>query len=119
MQIDGELADRDHGDRELADRDRDHEPRIDARRRLGDLLLSHGLLTEAQLQESLTAQRDRSGVRHRLGQVVVEKGYLTEAQLARALADFFGLDVVDLSTHTLQLGLARLLPRQVAERNRM
>src|SRR5581483_12434558 len=88
------------------------------RRKLGELLLEHGLLTDAQLVEALAAQHElHGGRRRRLGQVVVEKGFLTERQLAQALAELFGLELVDLSTMTLELGVARLLPRQVAERN--
>jgi type IV pilus assembly protein PilB len=90
------------------------------RRRLGDLLVDSGLLTLAQLRESLTAQKNPDdGRRRRLGQVVVEKGFLTENQLAVALADLLGLELVDLTGHNLELGVARMLPRQVAERNRM
>jgi type IV pilus assembly protein PilB len=90
------------------------------RRRLGELLVSHALITNEQLHEALDAQRDfEGGRRRRLGQVVIEKGYLTEHQLAKALADLLGLELVDLSGHNLELGIARMLPRQVAERNRM
>ena len=92
----------------------------DGRRRIGDLLVSHGLLTHEQLREALVAQREfTGGRRRRLGQVVVGKGYLTEHQLAQALAELLGLELVDLSTHSLELSLTRMLPRQVAERNRM
>ncbi len=91
-----------------------------ARRRLGDLLVQGGLLTLAQLRESLAEQKSPDdGRRRRLGQVVVAKGFLTEHQLAVALADLLGLELVDLSGHNLELGIARMLPRQVAERNRM
>ncbi|MDQ1486473.1 MAG: hypothetical protein QOJ62_2166, partial [Actinomycetota bacterium] len=90
------------------------------RRRMGELLLSHGLLTDDQLNEALTAQREVEGVRRRrLGQVVVDKGYLTEGQLAKALAELLRLDLVDLSQHPLELGTARMLPRRVAERSCM
>jgi type IV pilus assembly protein PilB len=86
------------------------------RARLGDLLVSSGLLSPEQLDAALAAQRDYTGRRPRLGHVVVEKGFVTEQQLARSLADQLGLDLVDLSRLTLELGVARMLPRQVAER---
>jgi len=93
---------------------------LPTRRRLGDLLVGNGLITLSQLREALAAQKvPDDGRRRRLGQVVVEKGFLTEAQLAAALADLLGLELVDLSGHNLELGIARMLPRQVAERNRM
>jgi type IV pilus assembly protein PilB len=93
---------------------------VPARRRLGDLLVDSGVLTLTQLREALAAQKNPDdGRRRRLGQVVVEKGLLTEHQLAAALADLLGLELVDLAGHNLELGVARMLPRQVAERNRM
>src|SRR5665213_2345618 len=90
------------------------------RRRLGELLLSHQLITDEQLQHALAAQRQLAGGRRRrLGQVVVDKGYLSESQLAKALADLLSLELVDLSQHSLELSTARTLPRRFAERHGM
>jgi type IV pilus assembly protein PilB len=90
------------------------------RRRLGELLLSHRLISDEQLQNALAAQRQmEGGRRRRLGQVVVDKGYLSESQLAKALADLLSLELVDLSQHSLELSTARTLPRRVAERHGM
>ena len=58
-----------------------------------------------------------SGRRRRLGRVVVDEGYLTEGQLAHALADLMHLELVDLGELTLDLTVARTLPRRVAERH--
>ncbi|MDQ1494464.1 MAG: hypothetical protein QOG69_947 [Actinomycetota bacterium] len=102
---------------QLAEED---DPQSDRRRRMGELLVSHGLLTDDQLQQALAAQLEaHGGRRRRLGQVVVEEGYLTETQLAKALADLLRLDLVDLSRHSLELATARMLPRRVAERHRL
>ncbi|MGH8889586.1 MAG: ATPase, T2SS/T4P/T4SS family [Acidothermaceae bacterium] len=90
------------------------------RRRIGELLVSNGLLTPDELKAALRVQADADGgSRRRLGQVVVDLGYLTEHQLAQALADLLGLELVDLTSHNLEVGFTRMLPRQVAERNRM
>jgi type IV pilus assembly protein PilB len=90
------------------------------RRRLGDLLVENGLLTEAELSEAL-AEQDATdgGRRRRLGQVVIDKGFLTEHQLAQALADLMGLELVDLNESGAELVFIRMLPRQVAERSCM
>ena len=98
----------------------DENAQPERRRRIGELLLSHGLLSEDQLHDALAAQRRiDGGPRRRLGQVVVDEGYLTESQLARALADLLHLELLDLSQHSLDLVTARMLPRQVAERHGM
>ena len=100
--------------------DRSDEPQPNGRRRLGELLVSHGLLTEEQLRHSLSEQeRMEGGRRRRLGRVVVDEGFLTEGQLAYALADLMHLELVDLGELTLDLSVARTLPRRVAERHGM
>jgi type IV pilus assembly protein PilB len=90
-----------------------------ARRRLGEVLVDHGAITQEQLEAALDAQREaqRNRRRVRLGTLVVELGYATERQVATALAAALSLDVVDLATITLDPEVSRLLPRSVAERH--
>jgi hypothetical protein len=54
------------------------------RRTIGDILLSHGYVTERQLDEAAQAQQ-RTG--KPLGQVLVEAGAITRLELASALAE--------------------------------
>jgi type IV pilus assembly protein PilB len=61
--------------------------------RLGDQLIASNIITDAQLQQALTMQRDSGGL---LGEVLVSIGALNEQDLARALAAFFGFDVANL-----------------------
>ncbi|MEV6305016.1 glycosyltransferase family 2 protein [Actinoplanes sp. NPDC051861] len=53
-----------------------------ARRRVGQVLMEAGLLTEAQLGELLDRQITTDGPWRRLGDLAVEDGYVTAAQLA-------------------------------------
>ncbi len=89
------------------------------RRRLGEVLVEHGAITAAQLEEVLEAQRtaQRERRRVRLGTLVVELGYATERQVASALASALSLEVVDLSNITIDAEVSRLLPRSLAERH--
>ena len=64
-----------------------------AKRLLGEILLEREHLTPAQLNEALFQQRV-SG--KRLGALLVELGVVDERELADALAEHFGLTVVDL-----------------------
>ena len=90
------------------------------RRRLGDVLVEHDLITREQLNEALEAQRQLTGKnRKRLGQLIVEMGFLTERQIAEALAELLALDLVEGGDLAVPLEVARLLPRQVAERARV
>ena len=90
-----------------------------ARRRLGEVLVEQGAVTEQQLEAALEAQKEaaRDRRRIRLGQLLVDMGFATERQIATALAGALSLETVDLGSIPLQTEVARLLPRAVAERH--
>ena len=89
---------------------------LGTRSRLGDVLVDVGVLTTAELDEALTAQRATEGSRRRLGQVLVDLGLATERQIAEALAQQLGLGWVDLNSRILAPDVVRQLPRTVALR---
>jgi type IV pilus assembly protein PilB len=92
-------------------------PTLHQRRRLGDVLLERGLLTPDQLQEALASQQSLIGAqRKRLGKLLVDLGFLTERQVAESLAELLSLDILESADLLVPLEIARLLPRQVAER---
>jgi type IV pilus assembly protein PilB len=90
------------------------------RRRLGDVLIERDLITQAQLDEALAMQRQLPGKdRKRLGKLIVEMGFLTERQIAEALAELLALELIEGGDLAVPMEVARLLPRQVAERARV
>ena len=90
-----------------------------ARRRLGDVLVESGLITQEQLVQALEHQRKPDGPRRRLGQVVADLGMASERDVAEALAKLLGLEMIDLSKSMPAPDVVRLLPRAVAERTRV
>ncbi len=64
-----------------------------ARKRLGELLLEKGALTQPQLDACLVAQKR---THERLGVLLVQKGYVSEALLASALSEALGIPLVAL-----------------------
>ncbi len=94
----------------------DEVGRVDTRSRLGDVLVDVGVITAAELEEALTAQRAVGGGRRRLGQVLVGLGLATERQIAEALAQQLGLTWVDLNGRVIAPGVVRQLSRGVAFR---
>ena len=62
--------------------------------RLGDLLISAGLITQEQLEEGLALQK---GSGKRLGTVLQENGFITESELIEALQMQLGIEFIDLS----------------------
>jgi type IV pilus assembly protein PilB len=90
------------------------------RRRLGEVLLTLGVLTTDQLKLGLAEQqRPGPGRRRRLGEALTDLGILSERQLAGALAEALNLELVDLSQVSVHVEDARLLPKQLSERHTM
>jgi type IV pilus assembly protein PilB len=83
------------------------------RLRLGELLLSEGLVTEDQLMLALDEQK-RSG--ERLGRILVDNRIITEGQLVRALAQHYLIDFIDLDETVVDTNAARLIKESFARR---
>ena len=88
---------------------------VAGRRRLGDVLVSTGLLEADELREWLELQAE-DPASPRLGVMLVEAGRLSAEQVARALAGAHGLPFIELTADDIDADAARLLPRSVAER---
>ena len=86
--------------------DRRHDPH--PKGLLGQVLVSRGVVTEAQLAAALKAQK---GSGKRLGEVLVDIGALDERGLVDALADFFEMPVTDLRRDTPEPQGAGARPR--------
>ncbi len=80
------------------------------RKRLGEVLVEHDLLSEADLSAALEGQ---AGSGKRLGEYLVDTGILDERDLAGALADQFHLEVVDLRREVPQEEAVAALPEAV------
>ena len=80
---------------------------------LGSLLINRGVLTVEQVKQAFEEQTLTG---KRLGEIVVGHGWVTPQELAQALAQQNGLEYVDLAETDLDLKVAMLLPRDLAER---
>ncbi|MCI2057280.1 MAG: GspE/PulE family protein [Oscillibacter sp.] len=81
--------------------------------RLGDLLLSVGLITPEQLEHALQRQKT---TKNRLGWELIEEHVITEQQLIDALRMQLGIEFVDLTNTFIQPQLAQLLPKNIAKK---
>ena len=90
------------------------------RRRLGEVLVERGILAEETLDSLLAEQADDKAdpgqPRRRLGQMLVDQSLASEGEVADALGELLGLEVVDLTTTTVDPDAARSIPRLMAER---
>jgi type IV pilus assembly protein PilB len=83
-------------------------------KRFGERLLADGLISEAQLQRALDAQRLTG---YLLGAVLLSLGLLDEDSLTAVLGDHLGMPVADLRTETVDPDVAQLVPEEFARRH--
>jgi type IV pilus assembly protein PilB len=82
-----------------------------AAERLGELLLSQGLITQAQLSNALSEQR---ASHQRLGLILVRQGAVPELELTKVLARQYRMPAVDLSHFEADPRVLRLIPSDLA-----
>jgi hypothetical protein len=86
------------------------------RKRIGELLLEQRIITQAQLEAGLAAQKR---TRQRLGATLVQQGLISEGQLASALAASLGLPVVDLLTVHVEWSAVHMLRARFCENHEL
>jgi type IV pilus assembly protein PilB len=84
-----------------------------SRKRLGDLLVESGLITEEQVQKTLSGKRPDQ----KLGDALLENGYITEQQLIEVLELQLGIPQISLFRYPFDTNLFSLVPKDVALRN--
>jgi type IV pilus assembly protein PilB len=80
-------------------------------RKLGQVLIDLGFIDDDQLWEILDEAKN-SGIQ--IGQAALNRGFVTEDQLLQALADQFGIRVVNLDEHKPQAEALQLVPETMA-----
>ncbi|MFC5466748.1 GspE/PulE family protein [Lederbergia graminis] len=83
------------------------------RKRLGDLLVSSGLITSNQLEKALQEKSENQ----KLGDALVQFGYITERQLIEALEFQLGIPHISLYRYPFDETLFSLIPKDAAKRN--
>jgi type IV pilus assembly protein PilB len=91
--------------------DKGAAPRIEP---LGQILLSHNVLTVDQLRQALEIQHQTNG---RLGRVLVEMGVITERDLAKAVAQQWGLPYTELGEDSVDPNAVKMVPQYMAKRH--
>jgi len=83
-----------------------------AKRRLGQILVDLGHMNEDQLWDVLEEQKQSPG--EVIGRVAVRMGLVTETQLSEALAEQWGMQVVNLKETTITPKVLELVPETMA-----
>jgi type IV pilus assembly protein PilB len=84
-----------------------------SQRFLTDVIVELGLASRAQVDEALESSRSLGTTPER---VLIEKGTLTQDGLARALAERYGLDHLDLGVFSVDMAAANLVTTTTAKR---
>jgi type IV pilus assembly protein PilB len=82
-------------------------------RMIGEVIVDLGYADRETVEQAVSAARAQG---RPTGQVLVERGVLRHDQLARAVAERFGLDYVDLSVYDLDMGAVNLIRSDTAKR---
>lgn len=84
--------------------------------RIGDYLVSQGLINEEQLQKVLETQKESNGAK-KFGDVVVELGFMSEVNFAKALAGKLRVQYVDLDTIEINTEAVQKVPEALARKH--
>jgi general secretion pathway protein E/type IV pilus assembly protein PilB len=87
-----------------------------AKRHIGQILISQGILTEDQLRIALLEQLKS---RQPVGKLLVQLGFVSEATLRDALSEKLGLQPVDLGQIVVDPASIRIVPREFAKRHNL
>jgi len=91
-------------------------PSTASTRRLGQLLLEKGYLTEEKLQAAL-AQQQAEGRRRLLGELLIESELCSEDQVIECLALEYDVPYAKLDARMIDLRMVDVLPREYIENN--
>ncbi|MEK7484833.1 MAG: ATPase, T2SS/T4P/T4SS family [Planctomycetota bacterium] len=80
-----------------------------SRKPLGQLLKEMDLVTEGQIQEALSVQKERGGA---IGQIMVDLGFVTEEEVLFALGAQAGMEVVNLDEVSVSEDVLKMVDAQ-------
>lgn len=84
--------------------------------RLGDILVEYDYITQEQLEDALTQQKEKGKL---LGEMLIELNYITEENMMRALQTQLGIDFVDLRTYDIEEKAVHLVGEQLVRKYKL
>ncbi len=89
-------------------------PKPNPKKKLGELLVDAGVISEENCQQILKEQKSRT---KKLGELLVEKGLCSEHNIASALSSQLGLPFIDLKITPIEPTAIKIIPEAVAKRH--
>ena len=86
------------------------------KKRLGEILIERGIITEDQLRIALLEQ---ASVKKRIGAILISLGFVTESIIRDALSENTGFASVDLASAVIDAAAITFVPQDLARRFKM
>jgi len=83
------------------------------RKRLGDILIDSGIISDEQLNEAIQYQKEHF---LKLGEALVQMSYVTKDEIAKILSIQLKIPLVDLIDQSVDRNTAKLIPQNVARK---
>lgn len=84
------------------------------KKRLGDILVEEGLITNEQLEQALKAQNT---LKQKIGEILVDLGYIEEITIAKVLQKQLKLDIIKLSGIVIEQSVTSLVNEQILRKH--
>ena len=81
------------------------------KKKLGEILVSAGVLSEDQLRIALDYQKRETGL---IGEILVKLGYVKERDIVQALTAQYGFPYLPLENYELKKQIVKIVPENVA-----
>lgn len=88
--------------------------KIKVKKKLGELLLESGFISETDLDKALLEQKTK---RKKLGEILVESGMCSEIKIATALSSQLGLQFIELKNTPVEPVAIEIIPEKVARKH--
>lgn len=86
------------------------------RKRLGELLIDSGLITENILRKALIVQKEEG---EKLGEVLVNEGFVTEEQIVEAVKRQLGIQSINLDNINIKQEIIDIIPEAMARKHEL
>lgn len=84
-----------------------------SRKRLGEILLEAGYVTEEQIQRALETQKTTG---EKLGEILVREKYVSEEQILKVIETQFGIQYIDISKVYIDPDTAKMVPEEICRK---
>ena len=86
------------------------------RKKIGEILIEAGYITEEQLEKAL---KEQAVTGEKLGEILIKKGWIGKEELDQSLAKQIGVSRFDLSSYIVDPEVIRLVPEHLARQYKL